>query len=170
MKRGFKTISLVLLILMAIYGCAEKKEEAGRAEPKKAREFSIELFDGATFRLSEHRGSPIVLNFWASWCGPCKREAPELEKAFKKYSPRGVVFLAIAVQDTEEDAKKFIEEHGLTLPTGLDREQSVAELYGVMGVPTTFIIDREGMIRYTHLGAVTEELLEDELEELLQYP
>ncbi len=167
MKRGFKTISLVLLILMAIHGCTEKKEDAPRAEPREAQEFSIELFDGAIFRLSEHRGSPIVLNFWASWCGPCKKEAPELEKAFKRYSPKGVVFLAIAVQDTEEDARRFIKEHGLTLPTGLDKDQSIAELYGIMGVPTTFIMDREGMIVYTHLGAVTEELLEDELEKLL---
>ncbi len=167
MKRSFKGIALVLFfILIGIYGCSER-ESTPTQEPKRAEEFSLELFDGTTFTLSEHRGKLVVLNFWASWCGPCKREAPELERAFRKYSKMGVVFLGIATQDTEEDAKKFIEKHGLTFPTGLDRDQKITDLYGVMGVPTTFIIDREGIIRYTHLGAVTEELLKDELEKLL---
>ncbi len=170
MRREFKKIILfALLIFVTAYGCSEKKESTPeKTEPKKAAEFTLTLFDGSVFRLSDHRGKPVVLNFWASWCGPCKREAPELEKAFKKYSDKGVVFLGVAVQDTEEDAKKFIKKYGLTFPTGLDSDQSLTDLYGVMGVPTTFIINKEGIIVYTHLGAVTEDLLEDELEKLLQ--
>jgi cytochrome c biogenesis protein CcmG/thiol:disulfide interchange protein DsbE len=89
-----------------------------------------------------------------------------LEAIFQEYRDRGVTLLGVAVQDTESKAMGFVEEFGLTFPTGLD-EGEIKEAYGVFGVPTTFFIDGEGFIRYTHAGIVTEDLLRHELEKLL---
>jgi cytochrome c biogenesis protein CcmG/thiol:disulfide interchange protein DsbE len=108
----------------------------------------------------------VIINFFASWCIPCKAEAPALEAVFQEYRRRKVAVLGIAVQDTEAKAMGFVEEHGLTFPTGLD-DGKIKESYGVFGVPTTYFIDGEGFIRYTHAGAVTEDLLKYELEKLL---
>jgi len=132
-----------------------------------APDFSLELFDGSTFRLSEHRGKPILINFFASWCVPCKEEIPVLEMIGREYSVKGVVFLAIAVNDSEEKAKAFLDEHGLSFAAGIDKTNSVQETFGLYGVPTTYFIDKEGITNYLHAGIVTEELLRHELDKLL---
>lgn len=132
-----------------------------------APDFSLELFDGSTFQLSDHRGKPILINFFASWCVPCKEEIPVLEMIGQEYSLKGVVFLAIAVNDSEEKARAFLGEHGLSFAAGIDKTNSVQEAFGLYGVPTTYFIDKEGITNYLHAGIVTEELLRHELDKLL---
>lgn len=159
-RRGSRLFGLLLLLLVPVLGGCDDD-----GEPEAAADFTLTLFDGGSFRMSDHRGDPVIVNFFASWCIPCIAEAPALETVSNEYRERGVTILGVAVQDTESKAREFVEEHGITFPTGLD-EGEIKESYGVFGVPTTFFIDKEGFIRYTHAGVVTEDLLRHELEKL----
>lgn len=160
-RRGPRLFGLLLLLLIPVLGACEEDDE-----PEAAADFTLQLFDGGSFRLSDHKGSPVIVNFFASWCIPCIAEAAALEAVSNEYKDRGVTIIGIAVQDTETAAKGFVAEHGITFPTGLDAGE-IKEAYAVFGVPMTYFVDREGLIRYTHAGAVTEVLLRHELDKIL---
>ena len=147
--------------LLLSQGCSE---DAPAKET--APDFSVLLFDGDSFQLGAYRGKPVLINFLASWCIPCREEIPILNQAYGQYT-RDVAFVAIAVGDTEENAKKFVEQFGLSLPAGIDRNGEIEEAYGVYGVPTTLFIDEKGIISYRHMGSVTEKLLKHELDKTL---
>jgi len=136
-------------------------------EKKVAADFSLELLDSGTFRLSDHKGSPVMINFFASWCHPCREEIPALVAIRNEYKPKGVFFLGIAIDDTEKDVKKFIKQLGFTFPIGLDKTGKIKDAFGVYGLPTTFFIDKKGLINYFHPGGVTKDLLRYELDKLL---
>lgn len=126
---------------------------------KLAPDFSLTLFDGRSIRLSDFRGKVVFLNFWASWCPPCRAEARLLEAAWRLAKDRDVVFLGVNIQDTEEGARRFIQEFDVTYPNGRDAGSRIAINYGVYGLPETFFIDREGRITYKHIGALGAETL-----------
>ena len=166
----FKSCSFVLALLLSslllVQGCSEDTT-AQKTAMETAPDFEMALFDGGNFRLSEHRGKVIVINFFASWCVSCGEETPLIEKAAHEYSPQSVMFLAIAVDDTEKKAKAFMQKMGLTIPAGLDKTGKIKDAYGLYGMPTTFFIDKSGKISYLHAGVVTEELLKHEINKLL---
>ena len=101
--------------------------------------------------LASLRGKPVVLNFWASWCEPCKGEAKMLEQASHQYKSQGVIFVGVDWHDLMSDARTFLSKHGVTYPTVLDRSGSVADRYGVSGVPETYFIDRRGRLVGVHI-------------------
>jgi cytochrome c biogenesis protein CcmG/thiol:disulfide interchange protein DsbE len=118
-----------------------------RGEKPVAPDFTLpRLGADGTLSLSSLRGKAVVLNIWASWCVPCKDEAPALERAYQRWRARGLVVLGIDQQDLEGDALAFARKHGLTYPSVRDGEGSVAGRYGATGVPETFFIDRQGRI------------------------
>ncbi len=123
---------------------------------KVAPDFSLSLFDGRTVRLSEFRGSVVFLNFWASWCPPCRDEAPLLEQTWRRYKDQGVVFLGVDIQDKEDAARRFLGEFGITYMNGRDPNGRIAIDYGVYGIPESFFIDKEGRITYKHIGALDQ--------------
>lgn len=130
--------------------------------------FSLTTFDGKPVGLEGLRGQVVVLNFWASWCFPaCYEEAPILEAGWRSYRERGLVVLGVNIQDTEEKALRFIQQFGITFPNAPDPKGKVSIDYGVYGVPETFLIDRRGMIRDKHVGAVTESYFRSKVEPLL---
>jgi len=135
---------------------------------KPAAAFTLALFDGRRLSLEELRGKVVFLNFWASWCPPCRAEARTLEAAWQEYKDRDVVFLGVNIQDSEEGARGFIEEFGITYPNGRDASGKIAIDYGVWGIPETFIIDREGRITYKHVGAVSRPTMTTKLDEALR--
>lgn len=137
------------------------------AAREPASNFTLVLIDGKNFNLSDYKGKPVLINFFASWCLPCREEMPVLEKIVREYKPKGVIFLGIAVDDTEEKMKDFIAKYGVTFPVGLDKTAAIQKSFGLYGIPTTYFIDKQGIINYSHSGSVTEELLRHELDKLL---
>ncbi len=135
---------------------------------KPAPAFTLTRFDGGTVSLEELRGKVVFLNFWASWCPPCRAEARMLEAAWQAYRDRDVVFVGANIQDQEPAARAFLEEFGITYPNGVDRGSRTAIDYGVWGLPETFIIDRTGRITYKHVGGIGWATLTARLDEALQ--
>lgn len=135
---------------------------------KPAPDFQLTLFDGSQVRLSDFRSKVVFLNFWASWCPPCRAEARLLEAAWRHYRDRGVVFLGVNIQDREARAREFLEEFGITYPNGRDTGNRIAIDYGVYGLPETFLISSDGLITYKHIGVIEADLLAMKMEEALR--
>ena len=132
---------------------------------RPAPPFTLTLFDGRTLSLEDLRGKVLFLNFWASWCPPCREEARELEGIWKKLKQTDTVFLGINIQDTEADAQIFLKEFGISYPNGRDLSGRVSVDYGVWGIPETFFIDPQGQITYKHVGTLGWPVINAKLEE-----
>jgi cytochrome c biogenesis protein CcmG/thiol:disulfide interchange protein DsbE len=138
---------------------------------ERAPAFTLSLLDGGQISLKELRGQIVVLNFWASWCGPCRVEAPVLEQVWRDYGGDEVVFLGVAYNDVPQRVKDFVEDYGITFPNGLDVTGEIAEAYGLKAVPETFVIDGEGMVQVYHRGAIVKAgALVSMVEEVLNAP
>ncbi len=122
---------------------------------------------GRAVHLASLKGKPLMLNFWASWCDPCKREAPLLEATWQRVQSQGVVFLGIDFEDAKGDALTFLQTYGITYPNVVDADSSVAISYGVSGVPETFFLDRHGIIVHKVIGELTEQTLQSNLDSLV---
>lgn len=135
---------------------------------KPAPLFAIEMFDGSKFELSEHIGKPIVINFWASWCGPCRQEAPLLENTWQQYQSRGVLFVGVNMQDEEAIARAYLDEFNVTYTNVRDVDGRVTVDYGVIGIPVTFFIDREGVVVRRFVGALPDDRFLTWIDELFE--
>ena len=111
---------------------------------KMAQDFEIELIDGQLMNLSSYRGKVVILNFWGTWCPPCRAEMPALQRIWEEYKEKGVIFLGIAIYDEGEEVKEFAETYGITYPLGIDLLGQLTVAYRVTSFPTTFLIDRDG--------------------------
>lgn len=133
--------------------------ERGRPAP------DFELLDlrGDSISLAEQRGKNVLINFWATWCAPCREEMPYLQSRFELFKD-DLLILAVNFDETELQIAPFVEELGLTFPVLLDPGGIVQDLYQILGYPTTFFIDREGIIRVVHVGVMSEEKLTSYLE------
>ena len=137
---------------------------------KPAPDFTLSLFDGGDFSLSQYQGQPVVINFWASWCVPCREEAPVLERNWRAYRDDGVMFVGVDIWDPEEDALAYIQEFSLTYPHGPDENGKTTVDYGVIGLPVTFFVDKQGIIVRRWVGAISEGQVVTWLDELLAEP
>lgn len=136
-----------------------------------APDFTLDLLGGGKVTLADLRGKVVLVNFWTSWCPPCRLEMPAIEKTYRSYKDLGfvVIGLNLTAQDSEKDAANFIKEFGLTFPIALDRNNAVGNLYRVAALPTSYFIDRNGMIRSVVVGGpMSEALIQSKVEELLQ--
>ena len=130
-------------------------KQANRGDLPVAPDFTLERLDrDGTLQLASLRGKVVVLNTWASWCGPCKEEAPFLEQVWRSNRVRGVVVLGLDAKDFRADARRFADRYGLTFPLVYDGPGDVIDGYGVTGFPETFVIDREGRVVRAFVGAV----------------
>jgi cytochrome c biogenesis protein CcmG/thiol:disulfide interchange protein DsbE len=170
-RRGLSLGSMVLLtgVLMvtAVFGFALSQRNQTQPESGPAPDFTLTTLDGAHLRLSDLRGRVVVINFWASWCGPCRQEAPALQSVWEQYQNRDVVIVGVAYTDTERNARAFIQEYEQTYPNGLDIGTKIYDLYNAQGVPETFIINRAGEVAEFMKVPLTEKTLTEAIERVL---
>ncbi len=151
--------------------------EAAAALPEKpaigypAPGFSLTGLDGGTYSLEALKGRPVVLNFWASWCGPCRDEAPLFAKLHDRYGEQlSILAVNLTAADSEQEARKFARDFGFNFPVPLDSEGAVAAKYKIRPIPTTIFVDSRGMISDGVLGALDWELLRERALRLLEAP
>jgi cytochrome c biogenesis protein CcmG/thiol:disulfide interchange protein DsbE len=157
-------VPLIIVGLLAFGFLSSGHSRPQEGEPAPA--FTLTLLDGSQVALRELRGQVVVLNFWASWCNPCRREAPDLQQVWDQYQGRGVAFLGVTYRDARGASEAFIERFGLTYPNGVDERGRISQAYGVVAVPETFVIDRDGQIAFVHIGEVTSDTIVQDLEAL----
>jgi cytochrome c biogenesis protein CcmG/thiol:disulfide interchange protein DsbE len=171
-RRGFRPLALFILLavvaLAAVVGVAFVRNSQAQPTSGLAPDFTLTTFDGQTIHLSELRGQVVVLNFWASWCGPCREEAPALEAVWRDYRDRGVIVLGVAFADLDPDSAAFLQEFGVTYPNGPDVGTIISkEQYHIKGVPETFIINQNGEVAQFIFSVIDEQELRATLDGLL---
>jgi len=133
--------------------------EATEPEPVAAPDFTVQDWDGNEVKLSDYIGKPIVLNFWAHWCGPCQMEMPEFNAVYEELGGE-VTFLMVHEGAAVDDGKEKVTEGGYTFPVVFDADSSAGNLYGITAFPTTFFIDAEGNLQAYYMGAMDRALLQ----------
>lgn len=141
-------------------------EDFGLQEGDTPPDFELTTVAGDLVKLSDYKGKKVILNFWASWCPPCKAEMPHMEKYYKAYKDsKNVEILAVNMTTTErrgmDNIEKFVNAYGLTFPIPLDQDGKVTKAYGVISPPTTYIINTDGTIAHKEIGPIDEEMIEE---------
>ena len=170
-------LAFALLLALASYGYklltdTERPQNEEAAQPAQtdtiaAPVFSVQDVDGDTVSLSDFKGKPVVVNFWASWCPPCKGEMPAFEEMYQKYSEQGVVFMMVNLTDgsreTVDTAKAFLEEEGYTFPAYFDVDYSAAYAYGISSIPVSVFVDKNGNIYNGYKGELDRKTIESNI-------
>jgi cytochrome c biogenesis protein CcmG/thiol:disulfide interchange protein DsbE len=172
---AFVSVVLLGLLIVLIWNIAGQRRATGgmaasRGGPSAspAPDFDIPLYGSDVhFRLSDHRGQGVVINFWASWCHPCREEMPVLEEGWRTYKDRGIAFIGANVSDSEEKAAAFLREIGVTYPNGPDPGGEVSALYHLSGLPETFFVTPDGVVAQRVIGGVTAEGLSEAVDAIL---
>jgi len=135
-----------------------------------APDFTLHAMGGSNLRLKEQRGRVVMVNFWATWCGPCRQEMPQLDRLYQKYKASGFVLLGVNVDDDARKAGDVAAKLGITFPVLLDTDKAVSKLYDLSTMPSTVIIDRDGKVRYLHRGYLAgyEDNYDKQIRELLK--
>ncbi|MBI5816202.1 MAG: TlpA family protein disulfide reductase [Nitrospinae bacterium] len=154
----FYAAFMALLISSALAAPAFAADAS--AAPAPAPSFDMELAEGGKLSLASLKGKAVILNFWATWCGPCKKEMPALEAAHRKHKGNGVTVVGVNFDQEKGMVNSFLKPLDVTFPNALDAAGKTAEKYGVMGLPTTIFINGKGLIVGQHTGAITADQLE----------
>ncbi len=164
---GVGSAALALIAVLAIASLRDVGQDPlGAVDPgiERAAEFSLPALGGGEVAIADYADGPIFLYFWASWCAPCEREAPLIEQLWSEYEARGYAFLGINILDSEREARRFVERHGLTFPSLVDADGEVYLEFGVNGVPEAYFLSPGLQVRHKFLG----ELRESEFREMLE--
>lgn len=164
-KPAMKTTALPSLLAVAfalvVALVASSTVQAVLSDGKKAPDFKLTSIDGKTISLSDLDKDPakkgasrvVLLDFWATWCPPCREEAPQLQKLHEKYGKKGLAVVGVALdKGGADDVKPFVKKHKLTYTMLVDPSSRIARQYGIRGIPTTYMIDKKGTIRNVHVG------------------
>lgn len=170
-------IGLVVIVAMNVLGDEKKKNEKGTKAVAHEQEdvtyvapdFELTTLEGETVRLSDYVGKKVFLNFWATWCPPCKEEAPDMQAIYEAYKDQGVEMLAVNVTNKENGeaaVAQFVKEHGLTFEVLLDKEAVASSMYQVITLPTTYMIDTKGNMVDAIEGPMNEALMKELINKL----
>jgi cytochrome c biogenesis protein CcmG/thiol:disulfide interchange protein DsbE len=174
-RLGITAVVVIALVFVALLFFGMQRAVVDRPDGV-APDFEVQFFDGyewenqPTANLSDFKGQPVVLNFWASWCVECRIEADLLENTWREYRDDGVVFLGVAYVDVEPKSLDYLQEYNITYPNAPDLRSSVSDKYDITGVPETFFIDREGNVVHIQLGPVSETMLTGLIDQMLADP
>jgi len=141
-----RIVALAAILLLALPAWA------GAAGDVQAPGFTLQSVDGKTVTLGQYKGDVVMINFWASWCGPCRQEMPLLDDIYKQYKDMGFVLLGVNVEPDASNANRWLKKTPVSYPILYDPKSAVSQLYQVQAMPTTVIIDRQGVVRYVHNG------------------
>lgn len=172
-KKVIAIVSLVALCTVAIVQAIEKEQKdrlPGLEIGTTAPDFTLKTLDGKEVSLSDYRGKKVMINFWATWCGPCEAEMPEMQDYYEKHQDENIEILAVNI-DPLNDVAGFVKKHGLTFPILLDpivkEGNEVNEIYKTIAIPTTYVIDEKGKIAGKYITTmdrtIIEELMKSEL-------
>jgi peroxiredoxin len=164
MKLKNSIIALVLSVFAA------SSLASSGMEGQQAPDFALKSSTGENLRLSEYRGDVVMINFWATWCGPCRQEMPLLDELYSRYQRVGFNLLGVNIDDDSNRAMNMIEELGVNFPVLFDARKEVSKLYEVEAMPVTVIVDRKGTVRYIHHGYKPgyEDMYLDQIRSLLR--
>jgi peroxiredoxin len=170
-KRLLVLAGWLLLLAVIVTACGGDGLAAAQSQGfevgKQARDLTLKTLDGGQSSLSDYRGKVVVLNFWATWCPPCRAELPDFEQAHRDRQGDGLVVLGINTEEPAVVVRAFVEDIGLTFPILLDETGQVAREYRAAGLPMTLVIDREGLIQVRHVGYLSAAKLDEYLSEVL---
>jgi thiol-disulfide isomerase/thioredoxin len=163
--------------ILVIQGCTPSSQSitsdgqeatAGVNEGESAPDFTLVDLEGNQVSLSDFRGKTVFINFWATWCPPCRAEMPEIEAVYQEYKDKGVVVIGVDILEPEDVVRQFVEQGGYSWTFVLDISGEVAANYRITAIPTSFFIDREGIIQAVNIGAMTKRAIENKLTETMR--
>ena len=169
-KAGIIVTFAALLSILGLLAWGVKQSQAGQRDSGKAPDFTLTGYDGRVVTLSKLRGQVVVINFWASWCLPCRQEAAYLEQTWRKYKDRGVVFIGVDYVDTEKEARAYIQEFDITYINGPDLGTRISQSFNIKGVPETYYVDKNGVLRGVTIGPLQPPELDRKIDQLLAQP
>jgi peroxiredoxin len=143
-----RSLTAVVAVFVSLWSLAAAADIVGKPAP----DFALRSMQGPSMRLSEHLGEVVVINFWATWCGPCRQEMPLLEQMHKRYSALGFTLVGVNVDANSKDAEEWLSKTPVSFPVLFDRESKVSAMYDVKAMPSTVFIDRKGNVRALHKG------------------
>jgi peroxiredoxin len=145
-----KLRNTIIALVFSVFAAASLASSG--MEGQKAPDFALKSSTGENLRLSEYRGDVVMINFWATWCGPCRQEMPLLDELYNRYQRVGFNLLGVNIDDDSRRAMQMAEELGIDFPVLFDASKEVSRLYEVEAMPVTVLVDREGTVRYVHHG------------------
>jgi peroxiredoxin len=134
---------------------------------KEAPDFQVRTLDGTTVSLSDYRGQPVWISFWATWCPPCRAENPDIQEVYEKYQAEGLVILALSIGEETGTVQSYVERTGLTYTIGLDQDTAIAARYRIVGIPTHYFVDRDGILREWRIGSMSKKTMEKNVGKIL---
>jgi peroxiredoxin len=171
LTRSVRITGALLLLVLALTACAASGDSGGAqtgiSQGQVAPDFSLETLEGGKVSLSDYRGQIVLLNFWATWCAPCRAEIPAIEAVLEARQGQEFVVLGVNYQESRERVGPFAEELGMSYPILLDETGKVMQTYRAPGLPMSVLLDEQGVIQQRHPGLLTESQLEGYLAALL---
>ncbi|MDS9470871.1 thiol-disulfide oxidoreductase ResA [Sporosarcina pasteurii] len=172
-RKGRFIMRLVVLLLLTsaiiftIYNSVTKEKHGILQVGDNAPDFALVDLDGESHRLSDYRGQGVFLNFWGTWCAPCKREMPAMGRQYTVYKDKGVQILAVNIAESDLKVRRFAEQYGMNFPTLIDKNKGVMQAYNIKPLPTTLLIDPEGKIIKIITGEMSEEDIQGYMEQIM---
>jgi peroxiredoxin len=168
MKSFSRALLVSILVPLLVCACGGREDQSGRAS-RVAPDFALKDLKGGICRLADLKGKVLILNFFATWCGPCRQEIPDLIRIYERFQDKGLEIIGVSLdQGGEAVLKPFIKRYGITYPIVMGNREVVLDFGGVQGIPTTFFIDHKGEISNSFIGLRPAYMIEESVKKLLE--